>query len=133
MNYTIAEHYDSGEEDIPIGDARQFDGDLHRIFAAHADAPSGMSADEYITRHFREILVRIAYWTGEPAAVVRSLLDHLIVRSRVLGLHVSGLEAATLIELTAFGTAVVMNYRHTQALRRTTRTGTGVSHDEVEA
>jgi hypothetical protein len=48
-------------------------------------------------------------------------LDHLIARSRALGLHASGLDAATLIELTAFGTAVVMNFRHTQALRRTTR------------
>jgi hypothetical protein len=42
------------------------------------------------------------------------------------------LEAATLIELTAFGTAVVMNYRHTQSLRRTARTK-NVNYDEVEA
>jgi hypothetical protein len=132
MNYTIAEHYDGELEDIPIGDARQFDADLRRIFAARADAPSGMAADEFITCHHREILVRLSYWTGEPPTVVRSLLDHLITRARVLGLHVSGLEAATLIELTAFGTAVVMNYRHTQSLRRTARTK-NVNYDEVEA
>jgi hypothetical protein len=34
---------------------------------------------------------------------------------------VSGLEAATLIELTAFGTALVMNHRHTHTFGRTTR------------
>ena len=135
MDYTLAEHYSSELEDIPIGDARQFDADLRRIFAVRADSPSGMAADEFIARHYREILVRLSYWTGEAPPVVRSLLDHLIARARALGLHVSGLDAATLIELTAFGAAVVMNYRHTQSLRRTARTaaGTGVQHDEVEA
>jgi len=132
MNYTIAEHYDSGAEEIPIGDARQFDADLRRIFASSADAPSGVSADEFITRHYREILFRLAYWTSESPAVVRSLLDHLIARVHVLGLRVSGLDAATLIELTAFGTAVVMNYRHTQSLRRPTRAKVDAP-DEVEA
>ena len=133
MDYTLAEHYDNELEDIPIGDARQFDADLRRIFAMRADAPQGMAADEFITRHYREILVRLTYWTGEAPAVVRSLLDHLITRARALGLHVSGLEAATLIELTAFGTAVVMNYRQTQSLRRTARAETTVQRDEVEA
>lgn len=133
MDYTVAEHYDSALEEIPIGDARQFDADLRRIFASPADAPSGMAADHFIERHYREILVRLSYWTGEAPAVVRSLLDHLITRARALGLHVSGLDAATLIELTAFGAAVVMNYRHTQSLHRTARTRTSVQHDEVEA
>jgi hypothetical protein len=133
MDYTVAEHYDSELEDIPIGDARQFDADLRRIFAMRADAPRGMAADEFIARHYREVLVRLTYWTGEAPAVVRSLLDHLITRAHTLGLHVSGLEAATLIELTAFGTAVVMNYRQTQSLRRTARADTSVQPDEVEA
>ena len=133
MNYTIAEHYDSGWEAIPIGDARQFDADLKRIFASGSDAPSGMAADEFIQRHYREVLVRLSYWTGEPPAVVRSLLDHLITRARVLALHVSGLEAATLIELTAFGTAVVMNYRHTQSLGRTSRASSVKMSGEASA
>jgi hypothetical protein len=133
MNYTIAEHYGRESENIPIGDGRQFDSDLRRIFAARADAPTGVPADEFIARHYREILVRLSYWTSERPTVVRSLLDHLIARSRALGLHVSGLDAATLIELTAFGTAVVMNYRHTQTLRRTTRASARTRIDEISA
>ena len=133
MNYTVAEHYDSDWEAIPIGDARQFDADLRRIFASNADAPKGTPADKFIEQHYREILVRITYWTGEPATVVRSLLDHLIERARVLALRVSGLEAATLIELTAFGTAVVMNYRHTQSLGRTSRSKADIPGEGVEA
>ena len=133
MHYTVAEHYHNEWASIPIGDARQFDSDLRRIFAAHTIAPSGMSAAEFIEQHYREVLVRLSYWTGEAPAVVRSLLDHLIARARALGLRVSGLEAATLIELTAFGTAVVMNYRHTQTLGRTARSRGGTASSEVEA
>jgi hypothetical protein len=133
MNYTIAEHYDSGSETIPIGDAMQFDNDLRRIFAGPTDAPRGSPADEFIRAHYREVLVRLSYWTGEPPAVVRSLLDHLTLRARALGLRVSGLEAATLIELTAFGTAVVMNYRHTQSLGRPSRLHGRPAASEVNA
>ncbi len=41
------------------------------------------------------------------------LLDQ---RVEALGLVVRGLEASTLIELTAFGTAVMMNLRYTDTL-----------------
>jgi hypothetical protein len=133
MHYTVAEHYKSDWATIPIGDARQFDADLRRIFASAADAPRGMSAAEFIEQHYREILVRLSYWTGEPPVVVRSLLDHLIIRARTLGLRASGLEAATLIELTAFGTAVVMNYRHTQSLGRISRLAATPSRSGVDA
>ncbi|MFL5616232.1 MAG: putative zinc-binding metallopeptidase [Gemmatimonadaceae bacterium] len=133
MHYTIAEHYDSGDEVIPIGDASQFDNDLRRIFAPSTVAPHGIAADEFIHAHYREVLVRLAYWTSEPPSVVRSLLDHLILRARALGLRVSGLEAATLIELTAFGSAVVMNYRHTQSLGRTSRARALVPAGKINA
>ena len=55
-------------------------------------------------------------WTGESTIAVRAFVDFLIQRSAALDLRVPGLEASTLIELTAFGTAVMMNYRLTDAL-----------------
>lgn len=121
MNYTVAEHYAGTEDIAPIEDARQFDGDLRRIFAAESDVPDGERADAFIHRHDREIVARVAYWTSEPASVVRSLVEHLAVRAGALELHVSGLEASTLIELTAFGTAVAMNHRYTHTFRRTSK------------
>ena len=48
---------------------------------------------------------------SEPPSVVRSLIDHVARRARELELRVGQLEASTLIELTAFGTAVAMQYR----------------------
>lgn len=118
MHYTIAEHYGESDERVPIHDARQFDSDLRRIFMSADDAPAGEDARAFVHRHYREIVSRIAYWTSEPPSVVRSFLDHLARRADDLRLRVGALEAATLVELTAFGTAVVMNHRYSRTMRR---------------
>lgn len=116
MQYTLAEHYKEHEASIPIRDPRIFDGDLKTIFVTEAQAPAGLSAAEFIARHRREIVTRISYWTGESSSVVRQFVDFLADRVALLDLRLGGLEASTLIELTAFGTAVMMNYRHTDAM-----------------
>jgi hypothetical protein len=116
MQYTVAEHYEESAESIPIRDPRIFDGDLKTIFVSADHAPGGVPASEFVARHKREIVTRISYWTGENASVVRQFADFLAERAAHLDLKLGGLEAATLIELTAFGTAVMMNYRHTDAI-----------------
>jgi len=116
MHYTLAEHYKDTDESIPIRDERIFDGDLKTIFVSAEQAPGAAAAGEFISRHRREIVTRISYWTGENAAVVRQFVDFLASRVAHLDLKLGGLEASTLIELTAFGTAVMMNYRHTNAI-----------------
>ena len=116
MTWTLAAHY-ADDELLPIGDARQFDGDLRRIFAGEADAPAGEPAARYLERHEGELVARIAYWAGVGPAAVRSLLRALAERAVVLELRVAGLEAATLIELSAFGTAVMLHWRYTHAFR----------------
>ena len=65
-------------------------------------------------------MARISYWSGVGPAAVRSLVRALAERASALELHVAGLDAATLIELTAFGTAVAMHWRY-KHVRRTTR------------
>jgi hypothetical protein len=129
MHYTVADHYAESDDRVPIQDERQFDGDLRRIFLSTEDAPQGELAKWFVQRHYREIVSRISYWTSESPSVVRSLIDHLARRVSDLGLRVAGVEAATLIELTAFGTAVVMNHRYTHTLRRTSR-GARAAADE---
>jgi hypothetical protein len=121
MTYSIAEHYDDARERAPIEDERQFDVDLRHIFVRDADAPRGEPAGDFMRRHFREIVGRVAFWTSEPPSVVRSLVDVLARRADALRLRVGAVEAATLIELTSFATAVVMLYRHTQVMGRARR------------
>ena len=116
MRYTVAAHYASDDEGGPATDRRQFDVDLRRIFAAAAEAPAAEQAGPFVRRHLHELLGRIAYWTAEPPWVVRRLLEQLAERAGELDLRAHALEATTLIELTAFGTAVVMNYRYAHVL-----------------
>ncbi len=116
MDYTVGEHYKDYNEQMPIDDERHFDGDLRNIFAGSHESPEGESASGFIVTHRREIVARIAYWTGEPTTTVSAFIDFLAQRTRALDLRVRGLEASTLIELTAFGTAVMMNYRYTNTL-----------------
>jgi hypothetical protein len=115
MHYTIADHYRENAESLPLVDPSHFDGDLRTLFASTDEAPSAESAQAFLQRHAREIVSRVSYWTGEGPTVVRALVELLAERAGALGLRVSGLEASTLIELTAFGTAVIMNYRYTDA------------------
>jgi hypothetical protein len=118
MHWTVADHY-ADDEPLPVGDARQFDGDLRRIFASAHDAPDGEPASRFLLRHEGESVARVSYWAGVRPTAVRTLTAALAERAERLGLHVSGLEATTLIELTAFQTAVLMHWRSTHILRAT--------------
>ena len=116
MHYTIADHYRDAQTAIPIEDERHFDGELRSLFVSATEAPQGEDAATFLRRHRREVVARIAYWTGEGTPVVRQFIDLLAARADALQLKVNRLEASTLIELTAFGTAVIMNYRYTESL-----------------
>ena len=111
MHWTVAEHY-ANDESLSLGDARQFDGDLRRIFARVQDAPAGELASAYLARHEGEFVARVAYWAGVGPAAARSLMRALRERSTALELRMAGFEATTLIELTAFGTAVLLHWRY---------------------
>ena len=121
MRYTLEDHYRDLSATMPFGDSSIFDGDLRNIFASVTDSPEGQNAADFLTEHRREIAGRISYWTGESPSSVKQLLDLLRRKSAQLELRVRGLEASTLVEFTAFVTAVMMNYRNAPK-RRTTGT-----------
>ena len=115
MDWTLAEHYEE-DEPLALSDGRQFDGDLRRIFATADISPQGARAAGFLAAHEGELVARISYWAGVSPAAVRSLLLALQQRASAFDLHVTGLEATTLIELTAFGTAVLLHWRYTRTL-----------------
>ena len=132
MRLTVAEHYRSIAASLPIDDEKLFDGDLKTIFSTEAsgigrqasetvtdseeDPRTSQPAGEFLRRHSRELVGRIGFWTGEGPALVRAFIEHLARRADELNLVLAGLEASALIELTAFGTAVMMNFRYTDQL-----------------
>lgn len=115
LHYTIDEPFHYSEPALVFGDERRFDPDLRNIFLAPGAEPGAAPARTFIERHDRELVDRIAYWTGEATTVVRALVELLALRADALDLRVERGEAFALRELTAFTTAVVMNYRYTDA------------------
>jgi hypothetical protein len=125
IHFTVEEYYRELEaKKLPIEDEHFFDGDLRNVFAELAEAPEAPSAAAFIRSHDGELVSRIAYWSGEHVGVVRAFVDFLASRAEALGLRLIGFEASTLIELTAFGTAVMMNYRYTDAVDGSRGSGT---------
>ncbi len=118
MRYSLEEHYRSAATAMPIRDSGIFDGDLGNIFGSALEAPAAQTAAEFLSAHRREIVGRISYWTGESPSAVRQFVEFLRTRAQLLDLRVRGLEASTLIELSAFGTAVMMNYRYSGSINR---------------
>jgi hypothetical protein len=119
MHYTVEQHYRELEQRLPLDDERFFDGDLLTIFTmGDQDGGEAPPAARFLSEHRRELVARIGYWTGEGPGIVGAFIDLLVRRAEELGLYARMREASTLIELTAFGTAVMMNYRYTDTLGR---------------
>ena len=87
-------------------------GDMADIFRRPWGKEDGLvPAAEMIERHRVELIDKIAYWTGVRRHVVRSLVEvmHRHCRERKL-VGRRRRETAYLVELTAYGTALAMNY-----------------------
>jgi hypothetical protein len=119
MHYTVEQHYRELEQRLPLDDETFFDGDLLTIFTSEQSGDGNERlASRFLDEHRRELVARIGYWTGEGPGIVGAFIDLLSRRAQELGLYARLREASTLIELTAFGTAVMMNYRYTDSLGR---------------
>ena len=88
------------------------EGDLADIFRRPWGKEDGLiPAAEMIQRHRVELTDKIAYWTGVRREVVRSLMEVLLRHCRerkLVGRRRR--ETAYLVEVTAYGTTLAMNY-----------------------
>ena len=68
-------------------------------------------AAEVLEEHRAVLTDKITYWTGVKRHVVRALVERIIRTCRDLNLQAeAGKEGAYLVELTAYGTTMAMNY-----------------------
>ena len=84
-------------------------GDIFRPVAASAN--SRVPAAEMVRRHREDLIAKISYWTGAGRPVVRALVEAIIrrcARQKLYGARRR--EPAYLVELTAYGTTLAMNY-----------------------
>lgn len=107
MTYTVGDYYDRRREPrVEVPD--WFDGDLRRLF----DEEGGVEAAPVLRRHRLDVIDEVSYWTGVQAGIVRSLVDHLIGRTEVLGLRIRGEESSYVVSFTAMVTTLANNYLH---------------------
>ena len=86
--------------------------DLADLFTPKGRRRKGVRpAWEMLERHRTLLTDKITYWTGVKRPTVRALVERIIRTCRELELHaVEGRDAAYLVELTAYGTTLAMNY-----------------------
>ena len=66
---------------------------------------------EMLEEHRALLTDKVTYWTGVKRAVVRALVERIIRTCRDHQLYAqTGREASYLVELTAYGTTLAMNY-----------------------
>jgi hypothetical protein len=86
--------------------------DLSDLFIRRGRRRRGIRpAWEMIEQHRKTLTDKITYWTGVKRPIVRALVERIVRTCRDQQLHVeSGREADSLVELTAYGTTLAMNY-----------------------
>jgi hypothetical protein len=111
LHYTLAEHYDALGDALPMPHSGQFDVDLLRILpvVSPQDAPAG--GGEFMRAHQRQLVGRVAHWSGESTATVRTLLHRLADRADELRLGPPADDGDALVALTAFIMGVIMHWR----------------------
>lgn len=86
--------------------------DLLELFVRRGRRRSGIRpAWEMVGEHRKTLTDKITYWTGVKRPLVRALVERIERTCREHQLYaLSGREAAYLVELTAYGTTLAMNY-----------------------
>lgn len=86
--------------------------DLSDLFIPQGRRRKGIRpAWELVEEHRKVLTDKITYWTGVRRPVVRALVEHIVRSSREHQLFAdTAREADYLVELTAYGTTLAMNY-----------------------
>jgi len=87
-------------------------GDLKDMFVKrHPRRKNVRPAAEFVLEHRVVLTDKITYWTGVQRPVVRGLVETIARHAKELDLSVErSRETHALVELTAYGTTLAMNY-----------------------
>ena len=112
MELTVEEFYRQVLEQNKAAVDLAMDGDLRDMFVPRNPRRKNLRpAAEFMHEHRLVLTDKITYWTGVKRPVVRGLLETMARHARERDLWLErGKEASTLVELTAYGTTLAMNY-----------------------
>lgn len=110
MRLTVRQFYERAERERQQRADLTMDAHLPGIFLTRRRREARPAAD--MVRKYRgELIDKITYWTGVPRPVITGLVESIIKSCEQLKLWGEiGREPAYLVELTAIGTTLAMNY-----------------------
>jgi len=111
MESTVGEFYrQSVAEETPIVDFA-LDTDLVDIFNVSKRKKTALPAQAFVHEHRKAVVDKITYWTGLQRPLVKKLIEAIEKRIGDLNLRADpNRQAEHLAELTAYATALAMNY-----------------------
>jgi len=112
MKVTVEQFYRKAARQNRAAVDVAMEGDLVDIFLKPGRRKDGWRpAAELVEEHREALTDKIAYWTGVRRPIVRALVEAIIRHCGEQKLYGEpGKEAAYLVELTAYGTTLAMNY-----------------------
>ena len=112
MKVTVAQFYRRVMRENGAAVNVALEADLADLFITRGRRRKGIRpAWEFLEEHRPMLTDKITYWTGVKRPVVRALVERIIRTCRDHNLYAEvDREAAHLVELTAYGTTLAMNY-----------------------
>lgn len=95
-----------------------YDRDLKEIFSVDGTG-SGAPARDFMRKHRRMIVEKVAEWSGEKKFIVNNLFKKLMDRCHQLKMRVKNGEVESLLEISAYLTSMVSNYLYTGKFKPT--------------
>ncbi len=117
LKTTLGTHYKRKTEFYAEYSPDFHDTHLGRIFPGGLPGPE-VRADRVLSKYRKDILEHVAFWSGEHKYVIDRLLKSLARRCRELDLKAQGNEAFPIMKITAYITALIMNYIYTGRFKR---------------
>lgn len=110
METTVAEFYRRNGQGVALEDLA-LDTDLRDIFAASRRRKTAILAQQFLHAHRKEVVDKVAYWTGAQRPLIKQLIESIEKRIGELKLAAdSEREAEHLIQVSVYATALAMNY-----------------------
>ncbi len=113
MKETVREFYARWAQETRATVDESLGPDLSDLFPAKRGrrTAGGRPAADFIEQHRPLLVDQLAYWTGVRRPLVRALIERMARACRELDLRVEPeRETAALVELTAYGTTLAMNF-----------------------
>lgn len=117
LRLKLKTYYHRKQKEYEEGYPAFFDRDLRRLFSEHPEHDYG-SARNFLRKHRPTIVNKLALWTGEKKYIIHRLIQRQAQRCSDLSLRLDKSEAETLLEVIAYLTSIISNYRITGEFKR---------------